>query len=212
MCPANDNRNPAVAQARATFTDCARPTCVSLKIAISEGFQPCLFPDAINQIFLRPRFWQGIGVGHAFAHRKASWVAESLEQTACEAFQKLRDIALFEICLLKTGFQPQRLSAWKALRIGVPFPCERKGKLVTVLGCQEIPVRSKALFNPGPPLNEFFKDELLPFDCNEVRRCLLFGEFLKEPLPRPRIVVNAAIYPYRGIHRRFSVTMYPGQR
>jgi hypothetical protein len=56
-----------------------------------------------------------------------------------------------------------------------------------------------------PATGKFFKDGLLPFDCNEVRRCLLFAKFLKEPLARPRIVVDGAIYLYSRFHRRSSL-------
>ena len=205
MCPANDNRDPALAQARTAFSDCARPTRVSLVIVISECFRPCLLPHAINQFFLGPWLRMRVNVRHHFAHTQAARVTQSMRQTLWDAFRKFPPKALFQVRLLEADFEPEWICRREAILIGVTFPCERKRKLATILLCQEIPARSNALFNPGPPLKEFFKDRLLPFDGNEVRRCLLLAEFRKEPLPRPRIVVNAAIYPYQGIHHRPSV-------
>ena len=51
-------------------------------------------------------------------------------------------IALFKIRLLKTGFQPNYVSLWKNLSVGIPLPCEREGKFVTVVACQKIPAGS----------------------------------------------------------------------
>jgi hypothetical protein len=115
---------------------------------------------------------------------------------ACGKVAGIRAVSPFEICLLKSAFQPQEISAWKAFRIGVSLPCERERELMAVFVRQEAPTRSETLCYPGTPRGEAFKDRLLPFDCNEVRLCPLLGEFLDEPLPTPRIVVNASIDPY----------------
>src|SRR5262245_9609762 len=71
---------------------------------------------------------------------------------------------------------------------------------MTVFGRQEVPTDCEPLCYEGTLLGEACKDRLLPFDCNEVRRCLMLGEFLEEPLPTSLIVVNATVYPYHRLH------------
>src|SRR5262245_1473718 len=107
----------------------------------------------------------------------------------------MRTKARFKIRFLKTGFQPNNVCPWKNLSVGIPLPCEREGKFITVFGCQKIEARSKTISNPSSPRNELFKDRVLPLDRYEVRRCRSLGEFLKKPLARARIVVNTAVYP-----------------
>src|SRR5215831_15194768 len=78
---------------------------------------------------------------------------------------------------------------------------------MAIFGRQEVPTESKPLCYEGTLLGKACKDRLLPFDCNEVRRCLMLGEFLEEPLPTPRIVVNATVYTYHGLHWLLSVML-----
>src|SRR5439155_21013936 len=147
-------------------------------------------PHTIHQLFLRFRLWWGVNI---VVHHGLTRVAEARKQATGEAFWSLvrmLPIAPFEIRLLKTGFQPKRKSPWKDLGVGISFQCEREGKLIAILGRQKIPARSKALFNPRPPLNEFFKDRFLPFDRNKVRHCRSLGEFLKKLLSSPRIMMT----------------------
>lgn len=153
----------------------------------------------------------GVDVGSPLFRRGLTRIADAHEQTTCKAFRsliRLRTVTLLEIRLLKSTFQPKRNGPWKDLRVGIPLPCEREGKLVAILGCQKIPARSNTLFNPRSPFDELFKDRLLPFNRNEVRLRRLSGELLEKALARPGIVVNAPVNPYfrkiRTLHLRIT--------
>jgi hypothetical protein len=86
------------------------------------------------------------------------------------------------------------------------LPREGEGKFMTVFAREEVRRRAETPFDPWPQQGKSLKDRVLPFDRDEVRSRRMLGEFLKESLATPRIVVNAAENPRGGSHRAVSAT------